>query len=52
MLLVTTNNLQHTRQGFLDDLFSGLNKAGYVANQSLDLYDKFNKVAGSSAIAG
>ena len=34
-------------QGFLDDLLSGLNKAGQVAHQSLDLYDKFNKVVGS-----
>jgi len=33
-------------QGFFDDLLSGLNTAGQVAHQSLDLYDKFNKVSG------
>lgn len=37
-------------QGFFDDILSGLNKAGQVAHQSLDLYDKFNKVTGSKGM--
>jgi len=37
-------------QGFFDDVLSGLSKAGQVANASLDLYDKFNKVTGSKGM--
>lgn len=36
--------------GFFDDVLSGLSKAGQVANASLDLYDKFNKVTGSKGM--
>ena len=37
-------------EGFFDDVLSGLSKAGQVANASLDLYDKFNKVTGSKGM--